>query len=73
VNVYFDAVLHPRAAKDEKVFLQEGWHYEVENADAPLNIKGVVYNEMKGVYGDPAALLGRTVQQSLFPQNAYGK
>jgi Zn-dependent M16 (insulinase) family peptidase len=72
VNVYLDAVLHPRAATDEQVFRQEGWHYEMESVSSPLKIKGVVYNEMKGVYGDPSALLGRTVQQSLFPQNAYG-
>ena len=26
---------------------QEGWHYEIEDPDAPLTFKGVVYNEMK--------------------------
>lgn len=71
VNVYLDAVLHPRALHDEKVFQQEGWHYELENIDAPLTLKGVVYNEMKGVYGSPDALLGRATQQALFTDNAY--
>jgi hypothetical protein len=37
----------------------------------PLDIKGVVYNEMKGVYSSPDALLGRITQQTLFPENVY--
>ncbi len=28
--------------------MQEDWHYELENEEDELNIKGVVYNEMKG-------------------------
>jgi len=50
VNVYLDAVLSPRAKTDPTVFAQEGWHYELEAADEPLTYKGVVFNEMKGVY-----------------------
>lgn len=53
VNVYLDAVLHPRAINDDKVLQQEGWHYELENPAEPLTYKGVVYNEMKGVYSSP--------------------
>jgi Zn-dependent M16 (insulinase) family peptidase len=53
VNVYLDAVLHPRAINDDKVLQQEGWHYELENPVEPLTYKGVVYNEMKGVYSSP--------------------
>jgi len=56
------------------VLQQEGWHYELENDDlaGPLSIKGVVYNEMKGVYSSPDSLMGRATQQALFPDNAYG-
>jgi len=72
INVYLDAVLHPRAIKDDLVLQQEGWHYELEKPDDPLTYKGVVYNEMKGVYSSPDALLGRTAQQALFPDNTYG-
>lgn len=74
VNVYLDAVLHPRAVSDPQVLQQEGWHYELANDDVegPLSIKGVVYNEMKGVYSSPDSLLGRATQQALFPHNAYG-
>jgi len=73
VHVYLDAVLHPRAVRDPQVLQQEGWHYELENdhVDGALSIKGVVYNEMKGVYSSPDSLLGRATQQALFPDNAY--
>lgn len=74
VNVYLDAVLHPRAVSDPQVLQQEGWHYELEGDDpaGALSIKGVVYNEMKGVYSSPDSLMGRATQQALFPNNAYG-
>jgi Zn-dependent M16 (insulinase) family peptidase len=72
MNVYLDAVLHPRAIKDPMVLRQEGWHLELEDPKEPLTFKGVVYNEMKGVYSSPDALMGRESQRSLFPQNTYG-
>lgn len=72
VNVYLDAVLHPRAINDPQVLAQEGWHYELEDASQPLTYKGVVYNEMKGVYSSPDSLLSRATQQALFPKNTYG-
>lgn len=42
VNVYLDAVLHPRAVSDPSVLAQEGWHYEIEKPEDPLTFKGVV-------------------------------
>lgn len=33
VDVYLDAVFHPRCINDPKVFEQEGWHYELDNAE----------------------------------------
>lgn len=72
IDVYLDAVLHPRAVSDPRVLAQEGWHYEIEEKDAPLTYKGVVFNEMKGVYSNPDSAHGRLANQSLFPDNAYG-
>jgi len=72
VNVYSDAVYHPRAVTDPNVHAQEGWHLELENKAEPLTYKGVVYNEMKGVYSSPDSLLYRQSQQSIFPDNTYG-
>lgn len=71
INVYLDGVLHPRALTDPHVLQQEGWHYELEAPDQPLKYKGVVYNEMKGVYSSPEALLYKKTQQALFPKNSY--
>jgi Zn-dependent M16 (insulinase) family peptidase len=70
VEVYLDAVFHPLITRHH--LDQEGWHYEVDHADAPLHYKGVVFNEMKGAYSSPDSVLYRTSQQSLFPDNAYG-
>lgn len=71
IHVYTDAVFHPRAINDPRVLAQEGWHLELENKNDPLTYKGVVYNEMKGVYSSPDSLLNRESQRSLFPDNTY--
>ena len=72
INVYTDAVYHPRAISDPTVHAQEGWHLELDDKEAPLTYKGVVYNEMKGVYSSPDSLLNRESQRSIFPDNTYG-
>mmetsp|Transcript_45662 Transcript_45662/g.140731 ORF Transcript_45662/g.140731 Transcript_45662/m.140731 type:complete len:1065 (+) Transcript_45662:44-3238(+) len=66
VNVYLDAVLSPRAKRDPTVFAQEGWHYELDAAEEPLTYKGVVFNEMKGVYSSPDQLHYRALKKALF-------
>ncbi|KAG2444514.1 hypothetical protein HXX76_001261 [Chlamydomonas incerta] len=71
VDVYLDAVFHPRCVSDRRVFEQEGWHYELDNKEEPLTYKGVVFNEMKGVYSSPDSVYYRVVQQALFPSNTY--
>ena len=70
VDVYLDAVFHPRLTP--QVLQQEGWHYELEDAGDPLAYKGVVFNEMKGAYSDPEHLLLEYAQHSIFPDNTYG-
>ena len=70
IDVYMDAVLHPLIS--EQTLMQEGWHYEINDPGEPLAYKGVVFNEMKGVYSSPDSLVGRYVKQSLFPRHTYG-
>src|SRR3569833_630130 len=70
VDVYLDAVFFPQLS--ENTFRQEGWHYEADGTQMPLAFKGVVFNEMKGAYSSPAAVLGKLSQQALYPDNAYG-
>ena len=72
VDVYLDAVFHPRCMENEKTFLQEGWHYELDEPEGEMTFKGVVFNEMKGVYSSPDSVLAREAQQALFPDNTYG-
>ncbi|MDD6088698.1 MAG: insulinase family protein [Desulfovibrionaceae bacterium] len=70
VDVYLDAVFFPKIT--QSTFEQEGWHIETEDAQSPLRYKGVVFNEMKGVYSSADALLAEKSQQSLFPDMTYG-
>ncbi len=72
MHVYLDAVFHPNIYKEEKIFRQEGWHYELEDAEDELTINGVVYNEMKGAFSSPDDVLEREVMNSLFPDTPYG-
>jgi Zn-dependent M16 (insulinase) family peptidase len=71
VDVYLDAVFHPNCVRDPKTFAQEGWHYELEAPEDPIVYKGVVFNEMKGVYSQPDSMNGTITQQALFPDNSY--
>lgn len=72
VDVYLDAVFFPKCVEDFQTFQQEGWHFELNNPSEDITYKGVVFNEMKGVYSQPDNILGRAAQQALFPDNAYG-
>ncbi len=69
IDVYLDAVFYPLIP--EHVLQQEGWHYELDDPAAPLSVKGVVFNEMKGAYSSPDELLQETSRTSLFPDNLY--
>jgi len=72
-RVYTDLVLRPRLLKES--FCQEGHHLEFENPEdlnSNLTISGIVYNEMKGVYSSPNALMYKPIQQGLYPDTTYG-
>ncbi len=70
IDVYMDAVFHPTIS--EQTFMQEGWHYELNDPSEPLTYKGVVFNEMKGAYSSPDNVLETRVISSLFPKHVYG-
>ena len=69
IDVYIDAVFHPLLY--ERIFEQEGWHYELENIEQPLRYKGVVFNEMKGSMANPDTVLLKEILKSLFPDTPY--
>jgi Zn-dependent M16 (insulinase) family peptidase len=70
MNVYLDAVYYPNIT--EETFMQEGWHHELESSDGEMIYKGVVLNEMKGVFSSPESIIDRQLSHSLFPKTAYG-
>ncbi|MEJ2011381.1 MAG: insulinase family protein [Anaerolineales bacterium] len=69
IDVYLDAVFHPLLKKT--TFEREGWHYTLEQPDAQLGLKGVVFNEMKGQISNPDYVLYKDVIATLFPDTPY--
>ncbi|HCJ91591.1 MAG TPA: peptidase M16, partial [Acidaminococcaceae bacterium] len=71
MDVYLDAVFYPLLRENKYALKQEGWHYEMKEPSDPLVWNGVVYNEMKGVYSAPDALLEYYGKKMLFPDSPY--
>lgn len=73
MHVYMDAVFYPNIYQRKQIFMQEGWHYELESAEDTLQYNGVVYNEMKGAFSSPEDMLDRETYNSLYPDTPYAK
>lgn len=84
MSVYLDAVFYPSCVEEsgEWILKQEGWRYDFvddinddENKHngtrRELEVKGVVYSEMKGVFSNPESVLYRSTDKLLFPDNTY--
>ncbi len=69
LDVYLDCVFYPRITP--YTLQQEGWHYELDNADAQMIYKGVVFNEMKGAYSSADGIFWKRLQQTIFPDTIY--
>ncbi|MDO4594566.1 MAG: insulinase family protein [Tissierellia bacterium] len=69
MDVYLDAVFNPKVLEKEEIFLQEGWHYEL-NEDK-LSLSGVVYNEMKGALSDSESQVYDKITQYLYKNSTY--
>lgn len=72
VSVYMDAVFHPLMLENEKIFRQEGWHYEIKDS-GELGYNGVVYNEMKGAYSSADDLANEMIMKMLYEGSCYAK
>ncbi len=48
IDYYLSALFNPIVYKEENIFKQEGWRFELEEMNSPLKLTGVVLNEMKG-------------------------
>ncbi|MBT2291717.1 insulinase family protein [Paenibacillus albidus] len=71
MEVYLDSVFKPNIYRQQEIFEQEGWHYELQRAEDELIYKGVVYNEMKGSYSSPVTVLMDRIKKSLYPDTIY--
>ncbi|MCW5202757.1 insulinase family protein [Desulfobulbus sp. US4] len=69
MDVYCDVVLNPLLPRS--TFEQEGWHYHKESEDAPLQLQGVVLNEMKGAFSDPIRSIFHHIFGGLMPGSTY--
>lgn len=69
LRVYLDAVFHPLLREKPEIFAQEGWHYELDGDR--VTCKGVVFNEMKGVFSSPDSQMEYEVSRRLFPDTCY--
>ncbi len=72
MHVYMDAVFYPNVYKTDKIFRQEGWHYDMQSPEDELTINGVVYNEMKGAFSSPDDVMSRAQMEGLYPDTTYG-
>ena len=68
LKVYTDAAFFPNL--DELDFYQEGHRLDINDKDE-LEIKGVVYNEMKGAMSAPSSQLWHGMTKHLFPGTTY--
>jgi Zn-dependent M16 (insulinase) family peptidase len=72
LSVYLDSSFFPNL--DELDFLQEGHRLEFSeenNTDSELEIKGVVFNEMKGAMSSISSQLWHGMSRHLYPSSTY--
>ena len=72
LEVYLDAVFFSNL--HELDFAQEGHRLEFQqpdNADSPLEYKGVVFNEMKGAMSAATSYIWQLLTEHLFPTTTY--
>ncbi len=72
MSVYLDAVFCPKIYSKPEIFMQEGWHYEMDDVNSPVTYNGVVFSEMKGSFSNVDRMVGEETCRLLFPDNCYG-
>ena len=72
LSVYLDAAFFPLLTEGD--FRQEGHRQEFATRDdptSPLELKGIVYNEMKGAMGSASSRFTRALTAELYPTSTY--
>ena len=68
VDLYLDCSFNSALRTEPKYFYREGWRYSMSDAESPLVIDGIVYNEMQGYYGDIYSMhYTKGLNRALFP------
>lgn len=73
MSVYLDAVFRPKLREND--FKMEGWrleHEDVNDKNSPIVFKGVVFNEMKGVYSENQNIFMEHLLNNTLPSHTYG-
>ena len=73
LSVYLDATFFPNL--NELDFMQEGHRFELtksNNGSEKLELKGIVYNEMKGAMSSISSQADQGINEFLFPNHTYG-
>ena len=73
LSVYLDATFFPNL--NELDFMQEGHRFELvksENSPEKLELKGIVYNEMKGAMSSVSSQADQGFNEQLFKNHTYG-
>ena len=70
LSVYLDATFFPNL--DQLDFMQEGHRFELIKEKELLQLKGVVYNEMKGAMSSVPRQIWHGLSESLYPKTTYG-
>ncbi|MBP5331746.1 MAG: insulinase family protein, partial [Lachnospiraceae bacterium] len=71
-DFYLDSAFNSLIRKEKKYFEREGWRYVINDENDPLEVTGVVYNEMKGALSDIDQYAFTNVMKYLFPGSSYG-
>ncbi len=76
MRVYLDAVFAPLVVEQPLLLMQEGWRYEISNANVDENkteyqYNGVVYNEMRGALEDRFDWIYTQIPRILYPDTHY--
>lgn len=72
MSVYLDAVFKPKLREND--FKLEGWrleHEDVDNPESSIIFKGVVFNEMKGVFSENQNIFLENIINNLLPSHTY--
>ena len=70
-DMVMDGVFYPLVCDDEKIFLQEGWRYDINEETGEVSHNGIVYNEVKVAESNPFEAARFAMNKLVFPNTHY--